>query len=379
MKICVVVASRANYGRIRSVLESISKSSKLELQLVVSASALLERFGNVSKLIEKDGFKIDRKAFYALEGNGHEVMAKSTGLGIVELSSVFRDLKPDYVLTVADRFETMATAIAATYMNIRLIHTQGGEITGSIDESVRHAITKMAHIHFTATDESMKRVIKMGENPKYVFNTGCPAMDALIDIQNDKHIELNGVGFSIDLNKKYNLIIYHPVTSDPREKIEREIDALINFSELISTQWIWLWPNIDAGSDYISKKLRIAREKGRLKNVFFSKNFEVEDYNFLLMKAEVLIGNSSSFIREGSFLGTKAIILGDRQQGREHDNNVLFISKVTLLSLKKAYSKILSKTDISKSKRFGDGKAAQKMIEILETIELPSIQKRNWY
>jgi UDP-hydrolysing UDP-N-acetyl-D-glucosamine 2-epimerase len=138
-KICVVVASRANYGRIKSVLNAISNSKKLELQLVVSASALLNKYGEVYKIIEKDGFEITRKAYYILEGENHIAMAKSTGLGVIELASIFDDIKPDMVLTVADRYETLATAIASTYMNIPLIHTQGGEVTGSIDESVRHA------------------------------------------------------------------------------------------------------------------------------------------------------------------------------------------------------------------------------------------------
>jgi UDP-hydrolysing UDP-N-acetyl-D-glucosamine 2-epimerase len=178
-KICVVVASRANYGRIKSVLAAIKDSNKLELQLVVSASALLNKYGEVYKIIEKDGFIITRKAYYILEGENHIAMAKSTGMGVIELASIFDDIKPDMVLTVADRYETLATAIASTYMNIPLIHTQGGEVTGSIDESVRHAITKLAHLHFPATEQSRNRLIKMGEDPNFIFNVGCPAMDYL--------------------------------------------------------------------------------------------------------------------------------------------------------------------------------------------------------
>ena len=156
-KVCVVVASRANYGRVKYVLKAI------QAQVVVGASVLLDRFGNALRVIEKDGFTPTRKIYYVIEGENLETQAKSTGLGIIELSTVFEDIRPDVVVTVADRYETMATAIAATYLNIPLAHIQGGEITGNIDELVRHAITKMSHYHFPSTEQSRERLIKMGE------------------------------------------------------------------------------------------------------------------------------------------------------------------------------------------------------------------------
>ena len=156
-KICVVVASRANYGRIRSMMRAINSNPELELQLIVGASALLYRFGSVVDLIEEDGFKIASKIYTVVEGETPTTMGKSVGLSIIELTTQFENLKPDIVLTVADRYETMATAIAASYMNIPLAHTQGGELTGSIDESVRHSISKLAHIHLPATEISKER------------------------------------------------------------------------------------------------------------------------------------------------------------------------------------------------------------------------------
>ena len=150
-KICILVNSRANYARIKTALQAIQKRKKLQLQLVIGASAVLDRFGDLTKIIKKDGFKIVGKIYSIVEGENPTTMAKSTGLAIIELSNLFENLKPDIVLTVADRFETLATAIAASYMNIPLAHTQGGEVTGSIDESVRHAITKLSNIHFPAT------------------------------------------------------------------------------------------------------------------------------------------------------------------------------------------------------------------------------------
>ena len=174
-KICIVVNSRANYARIKSVLIQINKSSKLELQLILGASSLVERFGDLEKIIIKDGFKVKNKIYSIVEGDNLATMAKSTGLAIIELSNLFLNIKPDIVLTIADRFETIATAIAASYMNIPLVHTQGGEITGSIDESVRHAITRLSNLHFPSTLKSMKNLIKMGEDKKMIFLAGCPS------------------------------------------------------------------------------------------------------------------------------------------------------------------------------------------------------------
>ena len=199
-KICVVIASRANYGRIKSVLQAIKQHPNLQLQIIVTASALLYKYGNVSDIMKRDGFHPDSQIYSIIEGENLTTMAKSTGLGIIELSTQFEFLKPDVVLTVADRFETLSTAIAATYMNITLAHTQGGELTGSIDESVRHAITKLSHLHFTTTDKSTSRLIAMGENPDFVFQTGCPALDAIasIDLSIDKYFFDDKGGLAID-------------------------------------------------------------------------------------------------------------------------------------------------------------------------------------
>ena len=206
-KVCVVVASRANYGRVKYVLKAIQAHPDLELQLVVGASVLLDRFGNALRVIEKDGFTPTRKIYYVIEGENLETQAKSTGLGIIELSTVFEDIRPDVVVTVADRYETMATAIAATYLNIPLAHIQGGEITGNIDELVRHAITKLSHYHFPSTEQSRERLIKMGEEPERIVNSGCPSIDTLchqdLTVSNEKMRGYNvGVGYRIDLDRK---------------------------------------------------------------------------------------------------------------------------------------------------------------------------------
>ena len=205
-KIAIVIYSRANYARIKSVLRELRKNKKIELQVILGASALLDKYGNLEKIILKDNIKVSAKSYSIIEGNNPITMAKSTGLGIIELSQIFSSLKPDIVLTVADRFETMATAIAASYMNIPLAHTQGGEVTGSIDESVRHAITKLSHIHFPASKKSYERLVKLGENKNNIFLTGCPSLDLIkknnLKIDNKFIKNFKYIGNKLDFKKK---------------------------------------------------------------------------------------------------------------------------------------------------------------------------------
>jgi len=180
-KICVVITARPSYARIRTALAAIRDDERLELQLVVAASALLDKYGATVDVIEKEGFKVDRRVYSILDGENLVTSAKSTGFGLAELATVFDDLKPEMVVTIADRFETMATAVASAYLNIPLVHIQGGEVTGSIDDRVRHAITKLADIHLVSSEGAATRVKRMGEADDRVFVTGCPSIDIAIE------------------------------------------------------------------------------------------------------------------------------------------------------------------------------------------------------
>ena len=317
-KICVVVASRANYGRVKYLMEAIKLNKNLELQLLVGASTLLERFGSAVEVIKADGFNPLRSLHYVLEGETLATQAKSTGLGIIELASAFDDLKPDMVVTVADRYETMATAIASTYQNIPLIHLQGGEVSGNIDDRVRHAITQLSDYHFVASQQSADRVISMGCDKDHVFNFGCPSMDVLnnIDLNLDNKLmkKYEGVGCEIDWEKKFILMVQHPVTTSYGQGYDQVIETLNALKELDRYQKVILWPNIDAGSDKVSKAIRIFREGNPQIDFGYFKNFSPEDYARVLNAAACCVGNSSSFIRECSFLGTPSVIIGDRQE-----------------------------------------------------------------
>lgn len=324
-KVCVVVNSRANYARIKSVMRAIQRHNRLELQLVVGASALLYRYGNVVDLIRADGFEPSSVVYSIVEGENPTTMAKSTGMGIIELSSQFENLQPDIVLTVADRFETMATAIAASYMNIPLAHTQGGEVTGSIDESVRHAITKLAHIHFPATARARDYVVRMGEAPETVHLTGCPAIDLLVDtdlsLSPDMFRNDQGTGAQLDPSKPYIVVLQHPVTTEYGSGFA-QVSATLDAVDRLGMQTVWLWPNVDAGSDDVSKGLRMYREDNPGANIHFYRNFAAEDYARLINNCAALVGNSSSALREGAWLGVPAVNVGTRQSGREHAANV---------------------------------------------------------
>lgn len=375
-RVCVVVNSRANYGRIKSVLEAIQAHPYLELQLVVGASALLFRFGEAVKVIRDDGFAPVATVYSIVEGETPTTMAKSTGLAILELATLFENIEPDLVLTVADRFETIATAIAASYMNIPVAHTQGGEVTGSIDESVRHAVTKLSHLHFPATEKAADRLIRMGEDPSTVFLTGCPSIDILTRI--DLHLpqdlleQYGGVGEAIDLSQPYLLVLQHPVTTEFGRGFV-QINETLKAVHEIGMQALWLWPNVDAGSDDVAKGLRLYRERHRDAPVHFFRHFAVEDYARIMNAAACVVGNSSSAIREGSFLGVPAVNIGSRQQHREHGSNVVTMP-YEASQIKRAIVEQVNHGPYSRSYLFGDGRAGERIGEVLATHDV-KIQK----
>lgn len=327
-KICVVVTARPSYSRIKTALQAIKEHPELELQLVVAASALLERYGTAVNYMKKDGFDIAASVFNVLEGENLTAAAKTTGLGIMELSGVFENLQPDAVVTVADRFETMSTAIAASYMNIPLVHIQGGEVTGNIDEKVRHAITKLSDLHLVASENARERVIKMGEFPQTVINTGCPSIDLADEVLRRPELDFDpierygGVGSDTPWQDGYIVVMQHPVTTayaHAREHINETLHAVHE----LGIPAFWFWPNVDAGSDGTSGGIRSFREKYDPDSIRFFKNMEGRDFLRLLKNSKCLIGNSSAGIRECAYLGIPVVNIGNRQNGRQRGDNVI--------------------------------------------------------
>ncbi|MGD8561850.1 MAG: UDP-N-acetylglucosamine 2-epimerase [Desulfarculaceae bacterium] len=383
-KICVVVGSRANYSSIKSVMRAVTAHPQLELQLVVGAAALLDRYGSVVEVIEADGFKADAKVNMIIEGETPVTMAKSTGLGLLELPTIFDRLKPDAVVTVGDRFETMATAIAAAYMNIPLAHTMGGEVTGTIDESIRHAVTKMAHLHFPANRLAGERIIKMGEDPDTVHVVGCPRIDLVAEIAANDGNQLDrdflageGVGGHIRPEEPFLLVSQHPVTTE-YTKGESQIQETLMALQQLQMPTIMLWPNADAGSEDVARGMRKFREHYDHDYIRFYKNFPVETFVRLMLRCACMVGNSSAAVREGAFLGVPAVNIGTRQQGRERGDNIKDVGH-DRDQIAEAIKSQAASGRLPSQPIYGDGRAGERIAQILADTKDLKVQKKICY
>ncbi|MCK6568787.1 MAG: UDP-N-acetylglucosamine 2-epimerase (hydrolyzing) [Chloroflexi bacterium] len=382
-KICVVVTARPSYSRIRTALHAIKADPNLELQLVAAASTLLDQYGNAVRYMEQDGFEISSRVFMVVEGENLTTMAKTTGLGLLELATTFDNLKPDLVVTIADRYETIATAIAAAYMNIPLVHIQGGEITGTIDEKVRHAVTKLADIHLVSTQKAAENVIRMGERPDAVFITGCPSIDLAANVLKNPSIDFDpfekykGVGATFDVkNKDYLVVMQHPVTTEYERARAQILETLYAVKE-IGLPTFWFWPNVDAGSDGTSKGIRMFRENERPENIHFFKNMDSQDFLRLVYNSRCIVGNSSVGIRETSFLGVPSVNIGTREAGRERGGNVLDVD-YDRVQIREAIRKQVANGRYPSDPLYGKGDAGQQIAKILAEVPLRS-EKRLAY
>lgn len=383
--ICVVIGSRANYSSIKSAMQAIQEHQELELKIVVSASAVLDRWGQVERLIEGDGFKINERLQNLVEGETPATMAKSTGLALIEFPSVFERIQPDVVVTVGDRFETMATTLAAAYMNIPVAHTMGGEVSGTIDESIRHAVTKFAHVHFPASPGAAERILRLGERPEDVHMVGCPRIDLVAELlrksEDTDSLEAlfyEGVGERFDLAQPFLLVSQHPVTTEYGLG-EAQITATLEAVRRTNLPAIVLWPNADAGSEDIARGIRKWREQGFDKGMHFFKNLPIDVYVTLMRKTSCLVGNSSSGIREGAYIGTPCVNIGTRQAKRERGQNVLDCLHDT--DSASIYEAIMTQVQQGRQPMdpiYGDGKAGSRIAEILSAKSV-SIQKQIAY
>jgi UDP-hydrolysing UDP-N-acetyl-D-glucosamine 2-epimerase len=361
-------------------MRAVAAHGDLHLQLIVGASALLDRFGSVVDVIEADGFTPDARVTMIVEGETPATMAKSTGLGLLELPTIFEILEPDVVVSVGDRFETMATAIAAAYMNIPVAHTMGGEISGTIDESIRHAVTKLSHIHFPANAAAAERIIRMGEPPDTVHAVGCPRIDLVAEIAQGgsgvphaERLTREGVGAEIDLSQPFLLVNQHPVTTEyghGKDQIRETLEAL----DELRMPTMMLWPNADAGSEDIATGMRTFREKRRPEYIRFYKNFPIETYIRLMLSCACVVGNSSAPIREGAFLGVPAVNIGTRQMGRDRGANIADVD-YDRGEIVAAIRRQLARGRYPSDHLYGDGGAGPRIADLLARVPL-NVQKR---
>jgi UDP-hydrolysing UDP-N-acetyl-D-glucosamine 2-epimerase len=381
-KVCVVITARPSYSRIKTAIKAIASRPDLELQLVVAASALLDRYGTAVQYIEQDGFKVAARVYMVLEGENPTSMAKTTGIGLLELATVFDNLKPDVVVTVADRYETLATAVAASYMNIPVAHVQGGEVTGSIDEKVRHAVTKLSDMHFVSTKRAAERVLRMGEDESSVFVTGCPSIDLAAEVMKDPTLNFDpfqkygGVGLSVDLSKGYLVVMQHPVTTEYDQARQHVMETLYAVRDA-GLPALWFWPNVDAGSDGTSNGIRTFREREDASHIHFFKNMAPTDFLRLIRNSTGLIGNSSVGIRESSFLGVPVVNIGSRQGGRERGSNVLDVG-YDRTEIADAILHHRGNGRYPNDRLYGDGEAGKRIAQLLAEGPL-RIEKRLAY
>jgi UDP-hydrolysing UDP-N-acetyl-D-glucosamine 2-epimerase len=313
-----------------------------------------------------------------LEGENLVTSAKSTGIGLSELATVFDNLRPDAVVTIADRYETLATAVAASYMNIPVVHVQGGEVTGSIDEKVRHAVTKLSNYHLVSTPLARERVIRLGEDPGTVVVTGCPSIDIAAQVSADPALDFDpfekygGVGERADLSRGFLVVMQHPVTTE-YEEARAQVTETLHAVKDVGLPVLWFWPNADAGSDGTSKGIRVFREHEQMQGLHLFRNMYPEDFLKLVNSSTCIVGNSSVAIRECSFLGVPAVNIGSRQQGRERGRNVLDVPH-DRHAIRGAIEQHRAAGRPGRDELYGDGHAGQRIAASLATAAL-SIDK----
>ncbi|OGJ56898.1 UDP-N-acetyl-D-glucosamine 2-epimerase, UDP-hydrolysing [Candidatus Peribacteria bacterium RIFCSPLOWO2_12_FULL_55_15] len=369
-KVCFIVTSQIHYARSLTLLGAIRRHPELELQIAVAASALLPQYGDVLAAMEKDGFACNAKILMTLAGGSPVAMAKTTGIGITEFATAFSNLHPDVVLIRGDRYEVLAAAVAASYMNIPIAHLEGGDLSGSIDESVRHAVTKLAHIHLATNDASARRIRQLGEDPAYIMVVGCPELEYLAghtaDITSEE-LNRQGVGHTLDLQKPFLIVMTHPVTTEERnQENTRMLLQVINGMEI---QTVWFWPNVDAGTDDVAKAVRIFREKHTPKNMHFIKYFPPDKFIALLKKCACLAGNSSAGIKECSYLGIPSVNIGSRQEGRLRGPNIIDVG-YDPVEMRTAIERQIKHGRYERSDIYCRENTGARIADILATIEL---------
>ena len=368
-RVFVVITARPSYARVKTVLLDLHRMKRVELSIVLAGSAVLREFGDISDVLDADGLKVTHRVHCMIDGNEISNMPKSTALLTSEISTLLKNERPDLVVTIADRFETLGTSIAASYQHIPLAHIQGGESSGNIDDKVRNANTMLADYHFPATSVATSRLMQMGVREDHIFNLGCPSVD-LVRVATEASFDSDeilskytGVGKRPSLSDPYMVVMQHPVTSEAN-------DASIHIRETLEAisasgmQAIWFWPNIDQGSDDISSEIRRFRERVPEHRIFFIKNMSPDDFLKVLMESTCLVGNSSVGVRECAFLGLPVVNIGTRQNTRERAQNVLDVP-YSAASILEAVNYQVKQPRYARSTLYGDGFAGPKIAERL--------------
>jgi UDP-hydrolysing UDP-N-acetyl-D-glucosamine 2-epimerase len=375
-KICVLLVDRANYGRLKPVMTAIAAHQDLELQVLTAGTMVLERFGLPTRMLEEDGFRVDGRIFMEIEGSYPVTMAKSVGFGVVEFAGELQRLQPDVLLVIGDRYEALAAVLAAAYMNICVAHIQGGEVSGSIDESARHAMSKFSHFHFPSTKRSAQYLVRMGERPDTILAVGCPSADIAKSLDlalPQKVVNEGGSGAFVDVELPFLLVVFHPTTTHYGAE-KTEIMELLEALGEIKMPTVLLWPNIDAGADHISRAIRRFRDQQQPHWLRTQLNLSPENYLRVLAKTACAVGNSSSFVRDAGYFGTPVVLLGQRQEGREWDAHVK-PTQLDSANISAAIQAQLTHGRYPPSTLYGDGAVSPRIAEALANLK-PYVQKK---
>ncbi len=379
-KICVVTGTRADYGLLYWLMKEIALDSELKLQIIATGMHLSPEFGLTYKEIEKD-FKIDKKIEMLLSSDTAIGISKSMGLAQISFSEVYEDLKPDIIVLLGDRYEIFSAASAALIANIPVAHLHGGETTeGAFDEAIRHSITKMSHLHFTAAEEYKNRVIQLGEHPSRVFNVGG------MGIENIKRLKLLSrdefeESINFKLNKKNILVTFHPVTlenSSAKEQFQELLDAI---DELEDTNIIFTKANSDTNGRIINQMCDEYVLKNSNKSICFTSLGQLR-YLSALQYVDAVVGNSSSGLIEAPSFKIGTINIGDRQKGRLKAKSIIdcdSLKSSILQAFEKLYSEEFESILINTNNPYGDGCASERIIKELKKVDLKNILKKSFY
>jgi UDP-hydrolysing UDP-N-acetyl-D-glucosamine 2-epimerase len=365
VKIAVVVTARPSYAKWKTTLEALRDMPDVELQVIVAASANLERYGAVRGVIEADGFPIAAECWTVLEGENLLTGARETGLALMDLASIYHRLQPDIVCVMADRREILAAAAAAKYQHLKVAHVQGGESSGTIDGVVRHAVSHLADVHFPCTNPAKWRIYGLTGSFD-IHNFGCGSVDLAKRAQSEPLVtedELGGAGAILNLAKPFVICLQHPVTDEADQSHAQMWETLHALPH--GLQCVCLWPGQDAGSAGISKAIREYQETyGTLHTV---RNLPPSRFLRLLTQCACLIGNSSAGIRESAFLGVPVVDIGNRQRGRQRAKNVTWVPHEQS-AIRQAIARQMAHGKYPSSHLYGSGNAGQQIAEVLRNV-----------
>ena len=371
-KICYISGTRADFGLMKIALQSINLDDELNLKVIVTGMHLLSEYGDTHLEILDAGLKVLGKVKVDLSGESGAQMSIALGQQVIGITKLLAKHSPDIVLLLGDRGEMLAGAIAALHLNIAIVHIHGGELSGTIDEPIRHAISKLSHYHFAATEPSKQRLIKMGEAADNVFVTGAPGLDELVNLARVPR-EVLFKKYGLEPQNQFILLIFHPVVQQAKQAAQQMrtiIDAILKFD----TQILILRPNADAGSLQISGVIDSYLTNNNIKIV---KHIHRNDYLLLLAEAIILAGNSSSGIIEAASLNTPVLNIGERQNNRERNNNVVDVS-INSTEIHRGLIKLYKMQNMSFTNIYGQGMTANKITELLKDISLhPKIMEKS--